>query len=206
MSISARTRAWSAGPSAPSAWTEAYTPSMTTASRSASAAGSVAVVSAESSSVSSRSRSRTQALVAMAITRAGCAGSGNSARVMRKGATATALRLDLLAERVEQREDPLTGGAEPGPGHLRHPFLVAGRVGLNVGGDQVVLGGEQPVEGRRGHFGLGGDPVHAGRPDPLPVEEPLGDRQDMLAGLGCRSSPGGACHGFRRLGVWELTR
>src|ERR1035438_4966785 len=187
MSISARTRAWSAGPSAPSAWTEAYTPSMTTASRSASAAGSVAVVSAESSSVSSRSRSRTQALVAMAITRAGCAGSGNSARVMRKGATATALRLDLLAERVEQREDALTGGAEPGPGHLRHPFLVAGRVGLNVGGDQVVLGGEQPVEGRRGHFGLG---VEVCREVVCRPTRPGASRRESGPGPGV---PGAAC-------------
>ena len=50
---------------------------------------------------------------------------------------------------------------------------------LDVRGDQVVLGGEQPVERGGGHLGLGGDRVNAGGADAVPVEELVGDREDV---------------------------
>jgi hypothetical protein len=61
-------------------------------------------------------------------------------------AAAAALRLDLLVERVEQRQDALAGRADAGRGGLGQPLPVETVGALDVRGDQVVLGGEQPVE------------------------------------------------------------
>jgi hypothetical protein len=113
-----------------------------------------------------------------------------------EGAAATALRLDLLVEGVEERQDALARRPDDRRGRLGHPRSIEAVGALDVGGDQVVLGREQPVQRRGGHAGLGGDRVDPGRADPVPVEELVGDRQDVLAGLGGGSPHAGLAWGL----------
>ena len=70
---------------------------------------------------------------------------------------------------------------------------VAGRVTLDVGGDQVVLRTEEPIQGGGGDAGPGRDRVDAGRVDALPIEKVLGDVQQVLAGLGGGAAGSSRC-------------
>lgn len=92
--------------------------------------------------------------------------------------------MHLVDQRIEDRKDPgawprassLGGGAEP--------LLVQLRGALHVGGDEVVLGGEESVERGGSDLRLRGDGVDAGGPDALPIEQLVRDGQDVLTGLG----------------------
>jgi hypothetical protein len=105
-----------------------------------------------------------------------------------KRAAAAAFGLHLLVERVEQRQDALARRPEDRCGRRRQPLLVETVGALDVRGDQVVLGGEQPVEGGGGHVGLGGDGVDAGGANAVPVEQLVGHRENVLARLGGSTS------------------
>jgi hypothetical protein len=58
------------------------------------------------------------------------------------------------------------------------PILTVGL--LEVGDDEVVLGGEVAVEAHLGHPGLGDDGVDPHRPEAVPIKEPLRCLQDAL--------------------------
>jgi hypothetical protein len=49
------------------------------------------------------------------------------------------------------------------------PILTVGL--LEVGDDEVVLGGEVAIEAHLGHPGLGNDGVDPHRPEPVPIEQ-----------------------------------
>ena len=92
--------------------------------------------------------------------------------------------LYLFVQRVEDREDAFPGMQIRNVDRGREPFLELETFSLDVRRDEVVLRGEQPVEGRRGDAGLDRDFVYAGGPDPVPVEQVPRDLQDVLPGLG----------------------
>ena len=166
-----RRRGCRAGPATPrSLHGGVYTPSMTSASWSAGLR--VPGQGRGGGRGGSPSRVRTQRLerdgaAVRGMGRVGELGQGHQER-----AAPALTGLDLLGERVEQGEDP------PSAGRLRRPSRRrrtspgrARRCAFHVGADQVVLRGEQPVQGRRAPRRPRGDPVDAGGPDAIPVEQ-----------------------------------
>ena len=89
------------------------------------------------------------------------------------------LRLDLLAQRVEHGQDLVARIRTADRGGRIEPLAVKPAGPLDVGRYQVVLRGEQPVQGGRGHVCLGRDPVDAGGPYPLPVEQLVRDAEHV---------------------------
>ena len=109
--------------------------------------------------------------------RAGWSASQYSAVEVRVGAAAEPGAADLR-ESLDEPVRTARGSSVMVPAQPRQLSWSRCEATLKVGRDQVVLGGEVPVEGHPGHLGLGDHPVDPDRADSLGVEEPVGGRED----------------------------
>src|SRR5690606_27781839 len=108
------------------------------------------------------------------------------------------LLAEPLGEEVVDRQQPLPRVAGPGDGALDagdpHPVPA-----LEDGEDEVLLGGELPVDGLERDARLVAHGVHADLADAAAVEQPVGGVDDALAALLCRH------HGHRTSVAVERT-